>query len=161
MKGTMATQTFKGLQATAPFHWRGDRSNFQAFNGAFSSLMGGSLLSTADMNHYTQFATSIAFPPNPNQLKDRTLRTLAEMENLRRRTEREVADAKLYGVTKFAGDMVGFADNLRRAVESVPADARDIDAVKAAAKTLHTEFTRIEREARVQMEAEKRRESDA
>ena len=75
MKGTMATQTFKGLQATAPFHWRGDRSNFQAFNGAFSSLMGGSLLSTADMNLYTQFATSIAFPPNPNQLKTRTLRT--------------------------------------------------------------------------------------
>jgi molecular chaperone GrpE len=70
------------------------------------------------------------------ELKDRTLRTLAEMENLRRRTEREVADAKLYGVTKFAGDMVGFADNLRRAVESVPADARDIDAVKALVEGL-------------------------
>ncbi len=41
------------------------------------------------------------------ELKDRTLRTLAEMENLRRRTEREVADAKLYGVTKFAGDPRG------------------------------------------------------
>jgi YVTN family beta-propeller protein len=75
MKGSMTTQTFKGLQATAPFHWRGDRANFQAFNGAFNSLMGGSLLSTADMNLYAQFATSIAFPPNPNQLKDRTLRT--------------------------------------------------------------------------------------
>jgi molecular chaperone GrpE len=70
------------------------------------------------------------------ELKDRTLRTLAEMENLRRRTEREVADAKLYGVTKFAGDMVGFADNLRRAVESVPADAREIDAVKALVEGL-------------------------
>ena len=64
------------------------------------------------------------------ELKDRMLRTLAEMENLRRRTEREVADAKLYGVTKFAGDMVGFADNLRRAVESVPADVRESDSVK-------------------------------
>lgn len=75
MKGTMATQTLKGLEATAPFHWRGDRPNFQAFNGAFNSLMGGSPLSAADMNLYAQFATSIAFPPNPNQLKDRTLRS--------------------------------------------------------------------------------------
>jgi molecular chaperone GrpE len=39
-------------------------------------------------------------------------------------------------VTKFAGDMVGFADNLRRAVESVPADAREIDAVKALVEGL-------------------------
>ena len=58
-------------------------------------------------------------------LKDKLLRTLAEMENLRRRTEREVADAKLYGVTSFARDMLTFADNLRRAVESVSADERE------------------------------------
>ncbi len=58
------------------------------------------------------------------ELKDKLLRTLAEMENLRRRTEREVADAKAYGVTKFARDMLGVADNLRRAVESLPADIR-------------------------------------
>lgn len=58
------------------------------------------------------------------ELKDRILRTLAEMENLRRRTEREVADAKTYGVTSFARDMLVFADNLRRAVENVPAEAR-------------------------------------
>lgn len=64
------------------------------------------------------------------EMKDRALRNLADMENLRRRTEREIADAKVYGVTKFAADMVGFSDNLRRAVESVPADAREIDAVK-------------------------------
>src|SRR3954454_14606922 len=48
-------------------------------------------------------------------LKDRLLRALAEMENLRRRTEREVSDAKAYGVTSFARDMIGVADNLRRA----------------------------------------------
>lgn len=57
-------------------------------------------------------------------LKDKLLRTLADMENLRRRTEREVADAKVYGVTSFAKDMLTFADNLRRAVESVSAEAR-------------------------------------
>ena len=53
------------------------------------------------------------------------LRTLAEMENLRRRTEKEVADAKTYGVTSFARDMLTFADNLRRALENVPAEARE------------------------------------
>ncbi len=58
------------------------------------------------------------------ELKDRVLRVLAEMENLRRRTEREVADARAYGVTSFARDMLTVADNLARALESVPAEAR-------------------------------------
>jgi molecular chaperone GrpE len=57
-------------------------------------------------------------------LKDRVLRTLAEMENLRRRTDKEVADAKTYGVASFARDMLTFADNLKRALESVSAEAR-------------------------------------
>ena len=55
------------------------------------------------------------------ELKDRSLRALAEMENLRRRTEREVSDAKAYGVTSFARDMLPFADNLRRAIDAVSA----------------------------------------
>lgn len=58
-----------------------------------------------------------------SQLKDRVLRTLAEMENLRRRTEREVSDAKTYGVTSFARDMLTVVDNLVRALEHFPADA--------------------------------------
>ena len=53
------------------------------------------------------------------------LRTLADMENMRRRTEREVADAKAYGVSSFARDMLTVADNIRRALESVPAEARE------------------------------------
>lgn len=59
-----------------------------------------------------------------DELKDRALRTLAEMENLRRRTEREVADARTYAVTNFARDVLNVADNIRRALESVPAEAR-------------------------------------
>ena len=59
-----------------------------------------------------------------SQLKERVLRTLAEMENLRRRTEREVADAKTYGVTSFARDMLAVVDNLARALEHLPAEAR-------------------------------------
>jgi molecular chaperone GrpE len=57
-------------------------------------------------------------------VKDRLLRALAEMENLRRRTEREVADAKTYGIASFARDAVTLADNLRRALDSFPAEAR-------------------------------------
>lgn len=59
-----------------------------------------------------------------DELKDRTLRTLAEMENLRRRTEREVADGRTYAVTNFARDVLNVADNIRRALDSVPAEAR-------------------------------------
>ena len=58
-------------------------------------------------------------------LKDKLLRTLADMENLRRRTERELADARTYAVTNFARDMLTVADNVRRALESVPAEARE------------------------------------
>jgi molecular chaperone GrpE len=58
------------------------------------------------------------------EMKDRLLRTLAEMENLRKRTEREVADSRLYGVTTFARDMLGVADNMRRALDALPAEAR-------------------------------------
>ncbi|MBF9233780.1 nucleotide exchange factor GrpE [Microvirga alba] len=57
-------------------------------------------------------------------LKDKLLRVMAEMENLRRRTERETADARAYGVANFARDMLNVADNIRRAIESVPEDAR-------------------------------------
>jgi molecular chaperone GrpE len=58
------------------------------------------------------------------ELKDRLLRTLAEMENLRKRTEREVADARLYGVASFARDIVAVADNMRRALDAVSPELR-------------------------------------
>jgi len=58
-------------------------------------------------------------------LKDRLLRTLAEMENLRRRTEREVADARAYGVTSFARDILAVADNMERALKALDEEIRD------------------------------------
>ncbi|NDV88311.1 nucleotide exchange factor GrpE [Aurantimonas aggregata] len=57
-------------------------------------------------------------------VKDRLLRLAADMENLRRRTEREIKDARTYGVTGFAREMLSVADNLRRAIEAVPAEAK-------------------------------------
>ena len=58
-------------------------------------------------------------------LKEKLLRTLADMENLRRRTEREIADARTYAVSNFARDMLNVADNFQRAIDSVPAEARE------------------------------------
>jgi molecular chaperone GrpE len=55
--------------------------------------------------------------------KDRLLRALADMENLRRRTDREVADARAYGVSSLARDVVGVADNLHRALEAAGGSA--------------------------------------
>jgi molecular chaperone GrpE len=56
--------------------------------------------------------------------RDKMLRTLAEMENLRQRTRREVADSKIYGITGFARDILDIADNLQRALDAVPAEAK-------------------------------------
>ena len=56
-------------------------------------------------------------------LKDRVLRAMAEVENVRRRAEKEVSDARSYGAANFARDMLTFADNLGRALENAPADA--------------------------------------
>lgn len=79
-----------------------------------------------------------------DDFKDKLLRTLAEMENLRRRTEREIADAKAYAVTSFARDMLGSSDNLRRALESVPAEARNT--ADAVFKALHEGVELTERD---------------
>jgi molecular chaperone GrpE len=59
-----------------------------------------------------------------DEYRDKLLRTLAEMENLRRRTEREVADARTYGATNFARDMLTVVDNLGRGLGAVPLEER-------------------------------------
>ncbi|SFO37799.1 molecular chaperone GrpE [Cohaesibacter marisflavi] len=59
-----------------------------------------------------------------SEMKDQLLRTVAEMENLRRRTEKEIRDAKQFSVTSFARDMLAVADNLRRGLEAIPEEER-------------------------------------
>jgi hypothetical protein len=98
MKGPMTTQTLRGLKDLEPFHWRGDRQNFQHFNGAFVNLMGMqgfcSLglqacdsdnpcpsgqsclgLLPSDMDAYTAFIDTVNFPPNPFRNLNDTLPT--------------------------------------------------------------------------------------
>lgn len=59
------------------------------------------------------------------ELKDRLLRTAAESENLRKRMEREKEDALKYGAAKFSKDVLTVADNLRRAIETLPKSEAD------------------------------------
>ena len=76
MKGPMTTQTLRGLSLMNPLHWRGDRQSFISFNPAFVSVLGGSQLSTADINAFRDFITTIIIQPNPNQNPDRTMPAL-------------------------------------------------------------------------------------
>jgi len=61
------------------------------------------------------------------ELKDRIIRIVADMENLRRRTARDVADAKAYSIANFACDMLSVSDNLARALDAIPEGAREND----------------------------------
>lgn len=63
-------------------------------------------------------------------LKDQLLRALAEMENARKRFEREKEDLKKYSVTGFARDLLNVGDNLRRALESAPNQEATPDMIK-------------------------------
>lgn len=84
------------------------------------------------------------------ETKDRLLRTLAEMENLRRRTERELDEARMYAISNFAREMLDVADNLSRALESIPPEARQggdlirnlAEGVEMTEKTLLGSFER-------------------
>ena len=64
------------------------------------------------------------------ETKDRMLRALAETENLRRRAARDTEEARKYAITGFARELLEVSDNLARALESVPAEARDSEQVK-------------------------------
>ncbi|HEY4193458.1 MAG TPA: nucleotide exchange factor GrpE [Mesorhizobium sp.] len=85
------------------------------------------------------------------ELKDRALRTAAEMENLRRRTARDVVDARTYAVANFARDMLQVADNLQRATDAIPPESKAsgdagfkalIDGVELTARSMLTTLER-------------------
>jgi molecular chaperone GrpE len=84
-------------------------------------------------------------------LRDRYLRLAAEMDNLRRRTERDVKDAKSYAIAGFARDMLGVSDNLRRALDAIPAEAKEageadlmalIEGVELTERSMHAAMER-------------------
>lgn len=78
-KGRLVTQSLQGMLNTEveartqafvtnePLHWRADRRTFADFNGAFVNLLGGALLSPAEMAAFRGFVMSVHYPPNPEQ----------------------------------------------------------------------------------------------
>jgi molecular chaperone GrpE len=77
------------------------------------------------------------------QLKDQLLRAMAETENTRRRAQRDREDAQKYGISNFARDVLTVADNLRRALEAIPAQQLESD---EALKTLYEGVAATERQ---------------
>ena len=73
-----------------------------------------------DNPHAAEFAVLEALKAEVESLKDQRLRALAEVENIRRRAEKERVEASQYAVTKFARDMLGIADNFARALAACP-----------------------------------------
>jgi molecular chaperone GrpE len=80
--------------------------------------------STASQTPEGDFEVLTRLMQENEELKDRALRMAAEMENLRRRTARDMHDARTYAVSNFARDMLSVSDNLRRALDAIPAEAK-------------------------------------
>jgi molecular chaperone GrpE len=77
------------------------------------------------------------------QMKDQALRAMAEAENTRKRAQRDREDAQKYGISNFAREMLTVADNLRRALEAIPAETLQAD---EALKTLYDGVAATERQ---------------
>ncbi|MEL6415194.1 MAG: nucleotide exchange factor GrpE, partial [Pseudomonadota bacterium] len=93
----------------------------------------------------------LALEVEKQELRDQMLRAMAEMENLRKRSEREKSDARVYAIEKFARDLLSVSDNMARALEALPEDERDaltdggkglLGGIEMTQKELHTVLTR-------------------
>ena len=93
----------------------------------------------------------LALEVEKQELRDQMLRAMAEMENLRKRSEREKSDASVYAIDKFARDLLSVSDNMARALEALPEAEREaltdggkglLGGIEMTQKELHTVLTR-------------------
>ncbi|MEL6830848.1 MAG: nucleotide exchange factor GrpE [Pseudomonadota bacterium] len=86
-----------------------------------------------------------------SELREKLLRSLADADNIRKRTEREKTDAKTYAIEKFAADLLSVSDNLSRALEALPEAEREqltesgrnlLNGIEMTEKELHTVLSR-------------------
>lgn len=91
---------------------------------AETSGLGGAAQGEGGENQSGDYEALMRLVKENEELKDARLRTAAEMENLRRRTARDVHEARSYAIAAFARDMLSVSDNLRRALDAIPAEAR-------------------------------------
>ena len=71
-----------------------------------------------------------------SDLKDQRLRAIAELENFRKRAEKDQSDALKYGVTNFAKEIINIKDNIERAQSSISDEVKTNDAVKSVVEGL-------------------------
>ena len=64
-------------------------------------------------------------------LKDQRLRAIAELENFRKRAEKDQSDALKYGISNFAKEIINIRDNIERAQSSIPDEAKNNEAIKS------------------------------
>lgn len=85
------------------------------------------------------------------ELRDQLLRTMAEMENTRKRAQRQISDASVYAIEKFAADLLSVSDNLGRALESLSDEEKAglseggkglFSGIEMTQKELHTALAR-------------------
>ncbi len=84
-------------------------------------------------------------------MKDQILRALAETENVRKRANRQISEERVYAVERFARDLLNVSDNLARALDALPEDARQelsdtgrtlLEGVELTQKELHAVMAR-------------------
>lgn len=106
----------------------GDENNVfateQAAESETNDTMAGSPVNSDELNEHDIASVILAAQEESAKLKDRLLRATAEMENLRKRTQREVGDARSYAIADFARDMLNATDNLDRALSTIPDEIR-------------------------------------
>ena len=94
-----------------------------------------------------------------DELQNQYLLSVAEMENLRKRTRKEIADTREFSIASFARDMLSVTDNLRRAIDAVPAE--ELEVVGGGLKNLLEGVSMTERELLAAMEKYKVKKMEA
>jgi len=103
--------------------------------------------SNAPANTMDNLDPITALEAERDTLKDQALRAMAEAENTRRRTERELSQARKYGHAGFARDLLAVVDNLKRAVDALPEDRSSLDDTMTnlvvGVEMIHQEITSV------------------
>ena len=120
----MSDQNHPNAQAAAEAQAAADAA---AAAEAAEDLKAAAAESTPDAPETGDAERIAALEAEVSNLKDQLLRALAESENLRQRTRREREDTIKYGAMGLVKDLVEVTDNLKRAIDSVPADAVEDD----------------------------------
>jgi molecular chaperone GrpE len=116
-----------------------------------NDAVGGEATDAADAAEAAPADPVAALEAEVADLKDKLLRTFAEMENLRKRAERDAREGQVYAIEKFARDLLSVSDNFSRALETVTEEAMAemsekgralFTGVEMTQKELHTVFSR-------------------